>query len=86
MPTVDEVIANWTPEEREKLKDLIMGSRERERQIERDSMALRDSMKVLDNELLALRSRVANLLIQAAVMTNITNEFYLKHAIGKGNV
>jgi hypothetical protein len=47
MKTVDELISEWTEEEREKLKDLIKECRERERRLIENSTACKENLTII---------------------------------------
>jgi hypothetical protein len=47
MKTVDELVSEWTEEEREKIKDLIDECREREKQITENSRICRENLNRL---------------------------------------
>ena len=44
MKTVDQLVSEWTEEEREKLKDLIVECREREKKISESSKRSRERL------------------------------------------
>jgi chromosome segregation ATPase len=54
MKTVDELISEWTEEEREKLKDLIKECRERERRLIENSTACKENLTKMTEYLGAL--------------------------------
>jgi len=51
MKTVDQLVSEWTEEEREKLKDLIEESRERERKLLENSKRNSENVTKLDESL-----------------------------------
>lgn len=51
MKTVDELISEWTDEEREKLRDLIEECRERERQLIEHSASCQENLTKLTESL-----------------------------------
>lgn len=51
MKTVDQLVSEWTEEEREKLKDLIEESREREKKLLENSRKNRENITKLDESL-----------------------------------
>jgi predicted nucleic acid-binding Zn-ribbon protein len=51
MKTVDQLVSEWTEEEREKLRDLIEESRERERRLLENSKRNSESVTRLDESL-----------------------------------
>jgi predicted nucleic acid-binding Zn-ribbon protein len=51
MKTVDQLVSEWTEEERDKLKDLIEESRERERKLVENSRRNDENMTKLDESL-----------------------------------
>ena len=51
MKTVDQLVSEWTEEEREKLRDLIEESRERERKLLENSKRNGESITRLDESL-----------------------------------
>jgi len=51
MKTVEELVSQWTEEEREKLRDLIEESREREKRIQENSQKNRENLTRLDESL-----------------------------------
>ena len=51
MKTVDQVVSEWTEEEREKLKDLIEECRERERQLLEYSASCQENLTQLTDSL-----------------------------------
>jgi hypothetical protein len=56
MKTVDQVVSEWTEEEREKLKDLIEECRERERVLIENSRVRREILTEFMNSLMSLLS------------------------------
>jgi hypothetical protein len=56
MKKVDELVAEWSEEEREQLKDLIEECREREKEIIENSRRSRESLTKLANSLTSLFS------------------------------
>jgi hypothetical protein len=56
MKKVDELVAEWSEEEREKLKDLIEECREREKEIMENSRRSRESLTMLAESLTSLFS------------------------------
>lgn len=56
MKKVDELVAEWSEEEREKLKDLIEECREREKEIIENSKRSRESLTKLADSLTSLFS------------------------------
>jgi TRAP-type C4-dicarboxylate transport system substrate-binding protein len=58
MKTVDQLVSEWTEEEREKLRDLIEESRERERKLLENSKRNVENLTKLDE---SLHSFVSNL-------------------------
>jgi len=51
MKTVDQLVSEWTEEEREKLRDLIEESRERERKLSENSKRNDENITRLDESL-----------------------------------
>ena len=51
MKTVDQLVSEWTEEEREKLKDLIEECREREKTISENSKGSRESLAKINESL-----------------------------------
>jgi septal ring factor EnvC (AmiA/AmiB activator) len=51
MKTVDQLVSEWTEEERERLRDLIEESRERERKLLENSKRNEESIAKLDESL-----------------------------------
>ena len=51
MKTVDELVSEWTEEEREKLRDLIEESRERERKLLENAKSNSENLTKLDESL-----------------------------------
>jgi predicted nucleic acid-binding Zn-ribbon protein len=51
MKTVDQLVLEWTEEEREKLKDLIEECREREKNISENSKRSRESLAKINESL-----------------------------------
>jgi len=51
MKTVDQLVSEWTEEEREKLRDLIEESRERERKLLENSKRNSENIAKLDESL-----------------------------------
>ena len=51
MKTVDQLVSDWTEEEREKLRDLIEESRERERKLLENSKRNGENIAKLDESL-----------------------------------
>jgi predicted nucleic acid-binding Zn-ribbon protein len=51
MKTVDQLVSEWTEEEREKLKDLIDECREREKKISENSERSRENLAKIDESL-----------------------------------
>src|SRR4030042_1661459 len=51
MKTVDQLVSEWTEEEREKLKDLIGECREREKTISENSKRSRESLAKINESL-----------------------------------
>ncbi len=58
MKTVDQLVSEWTEEEREKLKDLIEESRERERKLLENAKRNGENITKLDE---SLHSFISNL-------------------------
>ncbi|MBM4349914.1 MAG: hypothetical protein FJ106_08520 [Deltaproteobacteria bacterium] len=56
MKTVDEVVAEWSKEERERLKDLIKDCREREKELIENSRRSRENLIELTDSLTSLFS------------------------------
>lgn len=56
MKTVDQVVSEWTEEEREKLKDLIEECRERERALIENSRVRRENLTKFMDSLVSLVS------------------------------
>ena len=56
MKTVDELVSGWTPEERERLKDLIDECHEREKELIENSRICKDSLGKVDESLSSLFS------------------------------
>ncbi len=56
MKTVDQLVSEWTEEEREKLKDLIEESRERERKLQENTKSNVENLAKLDESLYSLVS------------------------------
>ena len=51
MKTIDQLVSEWTEEEREKLKDLIEECREREKNISENSKRSRESLAKINGSL-----------------------------------
>ena len=51
MKTVDQLVSEWTEEEREKLKDLIEECREREKKISESSKRSRENLTKINESL-----------------------------------
>jgi predicted nucleic acid-binding Zn-ribbon protein len=51
MKTVDQVVSEWSEEEREKLKDLIEECREREKKISENSKRSRENLAKINESL-----------------------------------
>jgi len=51
MKTVDQLVSEWTEEEREKLRDLIEESREREKKLSENSKRNAENLTNLDDSL-----------------------------------
>jgi hypothetical protein len=51
MKTVDELVSGWTEEEKEKLRDLIEESREREKKLSENSKRTAENLTRLDESL-----------------------------------
>jgi predicted nucleic acid-binding Zn-ribbon protein len=51
MKTVDQLVSEWTEEEREKLKDLIEECREREKKISENSTRSRENLTKINESL-----------------------------------
>ena len=51
MKSVEELVSEWTEEEREKFRDLIEESREREKKIQENSKRNRENLTRLDESL-----------------------------------
>jgi len=51
MKTVDELVSGWTPEERERMKDLIDECREREKKLIENSRICKESLAKLTQSL-----------------------------------
>jgi hypothetical protein len=51
MKTVNELVSEWTPEERERMKDLIDECREREKQLIENSRICKESLVKLTQSL-----------------------------------
>jgi len=51
MKTVDQLVSEWTEEEREKLKDLIEECREREKNISENSKRSRENLTKINESL-----------------------------------
>ncbi len=51
MKTVDQVVSEWTEEEKEKLRDLIDECREREKKISENSERSRENLAKIDESL-----------------------------------
>jgi predicted nucleic acid-binding Zn-ribbon protein len=58
MKTVDQLVSEWTEEEREKLKDLIEECREREKKISESSQRSRENLSKISE---SLQSFLSNL-------------------------
>ena len=56
MKTVDQVVSEWTQEEREKLKDLIEECRERERALIKNSRLRKEKLTEFTDSLASLAS------------------------------
>jgi predicted nucleic acid-binding Zn-ribbon protein len=56
MKTVDQLVSEWTEEEREKLQDLIEESRERERKLLENSKRNNENITKLDESLQSVLS------------------------------
>jgi chromosome segregation ATPase len=56
MKTVDQVVSEWTEEEREKLKDLIEECRERERTLIENSRVRKENLTEFTDSLVSLFS------------------------------
>jgi len=57
MKTVDEVVSEWTREERERFRDLIEECREREEQLIENSKACRENLTRLTGSMLSFFMR-----------------------------
>jgi len=78
MKTVDEVISTWSPEEREKLKDLIEECRERERGLAENTKQCQTHLAELSWCLVSLVSGSKKMKEQAEELSHDLFGIYLR--------
>lgn len=78
MKTVEEVISNWSKEEKEKFKVLIEESKEREKKIGQYSEEIRQSISNLDNELTKLIVSLVELRLQGEKLLDSNLDLLLR--------
>ncbi len=77
MKTVDEIISEWTEEEREKLKDLIEECKERERRLVENSIACQNGLAQIKECLEVFYSDLYEIQRKAKELENELFEIYL---------
>ncbi len=77
MKTVDQVVSEWTEEEREKLKDLIEECRERERALIENSRVRRENLTKFMDSLVSLFSVLQKLKEKTEKLGDDFLEIYL---------
>ena len=78
MKTVEEIVSEWTEEEREKLRDLIEESRERERRLLESSKRNSENLTRLDESLDSFISNLHEIKEAAEKMTDDLVGIYLR--------
>jgi len=77
MKTVDQVVSEWTEEEREKLKDLIEECRERERALTENSRVRKEKLTAFMDSLASLASATRELKEKAEKLQDDLLRIYL---------
>ncbi len=77
MKTVDQVVSEWTDEEREKLKDLIEECREREKLLIENSRVRQQKLTEFTDSLVSLVSVAHELKEKTEKLRNNVLEIYL---------
>jgi methyl-accepting chemotaxis protein len=78
MKTVDQLVSEWTEEEREKLRDLIEESRERERKLLENSKRNVENLTKLDESLHSFVSSLNEIRETAEKMADDVFGIYLR--------
>jgi hypothetical protein len=78
MKTVDQLVAEWTEEEREKLRDLIEESRERERKLLENSRKNSENVTKLDESLRSFLSGLHEIKEKTERMADDVFRVYLR--------
>jgi hypothetical protein len=78
MKTVNEVVAEWSEEERERLKDLIKDCREREKGVIENSRRSRENLAKLTDSLTSLFSNSCGIGEKANEMGDALLGIYLR--------
>ncbi len=78
MKTVDQLVSEWTEEEREKFRDLIEESRERERKLLENSERNSENITKLDESLRSFMSSLHEMKQTTERMTDDVFGIYLR--------
>jgi ATP phosphoribosyltransferase regulatory subunit HisZ len=78
MKTVEELVSEWTEEEREKLRDLIEESREREKKLLENSKRNDENLTRLDESLCAFLSNLREIKETTEKVTDDVFGIYLR--------
>ena len=78
MKKVDELVAEWSAEERDQLKDLIEECREREKEIIENSIRSRENLTKLTDSLTALFSQSWEFRKKVNMIGDALLDIYLK--------
>lgn len=78
MKTVDELVAEWSEEERERLKDLIKDCREREKGVIENSKRSRENLAKLTDSLTSLFSNSCGIREKANTIGDALLGIYLR--------
>ncbi|MBM4332333.1 MAG: hypothetical protein FJ117_14135 [Deltaproteobacteria bacterium] len=79
MKTVDELVAEWTGEEREKLKYLIKECQEREKELIENRRTRRENLTKLNESLISLFSDLSQLKERTSNLADDLSGIYLKY-------
>ena len=77
MKTVDQLVSEWTEEEREKLKDLIEECREREKKISESSKRSREDLTKINESLQSFLSSLYEIKERTAKLADDLLGIYL---------
>jgi septal ring factor EnvC (AmiA/AmiB activator) len=78
MKTVDQLVSEWTEEEREKLRDLIEESREREKKLSENSKRNAENLTNLNDSLHSFSSSLNELKATTEKMADDVFGIYLR--------